>query len=78
MVFSFDRKRWRAMRRWKNWALSVARAGLPTVPDLRGFLRASCPLVGASLLAKIVNDNADIRVYAALSGFSRASSLLQG
>ncbi|ARB31152.1 hypothetical protein B5P22_28860 [Pseudomonas tolaasii] len=31
MVFSFDRKRRRAMRRWKNWALSVARAGLPTV-----------------------------------------------
>ena len=31
VVFSFDRKRRRAMRRWKNWALSVARAGLPTV-----------------------------------------------
>jgi hypothetical protein len=31
MVFSFDRKRGGAsMRRWKNWALSVARAGLPT------------------------------------------------
>ncbi|KMT55903.1 hypothetical protein ACR52_09220 [Pseudomonas fildesensis] len=30
MVFSFDRKRRRAMRRWKNWVLSVARAGLPT------------------------------------------------
>jgi len=33
-VFSFDRKRRRAMRRWKNWALSVARAGLPTVQTI--------------------------------------------
>jgi hypothetical protein len=29
--FSFDRKRGGAsMRRWKNWALSVAGRGLPT------------------------------------------------
>jgi hypothetical protein len=32
MVFSFDRKRGGAsMRWWKNWALSVAKAGLPTI-----------------------------------------------
>jgi hypothetical protein len=32
MVFSFDRKRGGAsMRGWKNWALSVAKTGLPTL-----------------------------------------------
>jgi hypothetical protein len=32
MVFSFDRRRGGAlMRWWKNWALSVAGAGLPTI-----------------------------------------------
>jgi hypothetical protein len=36
MVLSFDRKRGRAwMRGWKNWALSVAMTGLPTVLDVR-------------------------------------------
>ncbi|WP_139129473.1 hypothetical protein [Pseudomonas sp. AP42] len=34
--------------------------------------------VGASLLAKVVNDNAKKLTLAVLSGFSRASSLLQG
>ncbi|NWC55729.1 MULTISPECIES: hypothetical protein [Pseudomonas] len=43
-----------------------------------GLFKGILPTVGASLFAKIVNDNADIRVYVALSGFSRASSLLQG
>jgi hypothetical protein len=32
MVFSFDRRRGGAsMRWWKNWALSVAKTGLPTI-----------------------------------------------
>ncbi len=32
MVFSFDRKRGSAsVRRWKNWALSVAGSALPTL-----------------------------------------------
>jgi len=36
MVLSFDRKRGRAwMRGWKNWALSVAGAALPTALDAR-------------------------------------------
>ncbi|WP_143481154.1 hypothetical protein [Pseudomonas extremaustralis] len=43
-----------------------------------GLFQGILPTVGASLLAKIVNDNADIRVYAALPGFSRASSFQQG
>jgi hypothetical protein len=36
MVLSFDRKRGSAwMRGWKNWALSVAGAPLPTALDMR-------------------------------------------
>jgi len=36
MGLSFNRKRGGAwMRGWKNWALSVARASLPTVLDVR-------------------------------------------
>jgi len=58
MVFSFDRMRGGAsMRRWKNWALSVAGASLPTgyglvVPG-RASSRASSAPTGSRLYARL-------------------------
>jgi hypothetical protein len=56
MGLSFDRKRGGAwMRGWKNWALSVARASLPTVLDVRLCFSHGTGLPGGlekSLLAR--------------------------
>ncbi|KJH74292.1 hypothetical protein UB23_25105 [Pseudomonas sp. ES3-33] len=63
MMLSFDRKRGSAwMRGWKNWALSVAETGLPTIAgrlwicgdksgkdrSLRQLLQISATGVGAA------------------------------